>query len=1156
MALQSQNLVMIGLGIQGDSPPNSIQPPLVDGVHLRWSFKHKIGFPWYGFYLFRRLHRKTGKQQCLSHMTEHYPVGELPNKQFDSTYGAIISDRNLSLTDDFPPTGSVEFDLADRHYLRFLFNPNEPAHQVQVKIGFRNAAKITITCLLWDAPIIETVISGNAGDIETTTFDFDTITSLEIGSGPATLVDLCFVPVSQNANAGWQPVPDFKYPLCLPLTHPDYPCSDGLPVDLATAEAVALDRVRYDLPVSWSGDSFKELHEQMTKLVVDGPTSTPMADRFTSWPGIPNPPDPQVSSPRMPNQRPLDLVLLGAIQPAIAQMLGLYWVDQSGEVAKAYDYLIVADYSNRLDGSINGGMRWLRNTNFTDVDAYIVFNKKRASAAPLSKPNDLRAYALSGSNVRKQENTPQEGSNNTGLRWDRGVSGLGVILPGKPLMYHLWRATLGDAEPISPPPARDYDLITTKRALLVSEPQLNPGQTPQRPQDWPPFPLHTFDNWLAEGWYSYQVNGIDIFGRHTPNSNAAVWYQWQPMPDPKPWYYQMPPNDFAIHPFAIRLLDKMPPPPPTGIEAFALDPNDSTVLRDANFNTWFATLSLAEQESVIGLRVRWQWTKMHQRQAPDVREFRIYLHPGTNLPLQDHSVATNWQERIYVVAYDAHLPIMPDDAERQLRRYDVFLPASIDAFRDGLSLTPTLADPIVYAHIGVSAADDKTHTVDDFKWAAGRWGGADRFGNEGRIGAPAKIFQVRRVLPDPPVPPPPDSDRVFASPADYHSQSFYTYRWQPRVHLKTHIFRALDDALFKTDWTHRPREPLAPDQLKYFPTEVDEPNWTETKRRQVALELNSLNSFVDDDEGKAQAMIFYRGLSNDGLRVLAGLAGNERVFSQITIKPLDPDDSANANRLGPDNPTGFPIDSALRAYIDILDGRATNRYFYRAAYTDGAHNRSELSLSSSPVYLPNVIPPRTPVITKILGGDRQIILRWSSNRESDLSEYHVYRADTKEAARDLRLMTQVHIEIVPAIEPSLRPAEITWSDTPIPGLVNFYYRIIAVDSAKNVSEPSSFVTARSFDSSRPEPPTWETTQLGATPNSIILFWSTSITDFRCLVQRKHVGLIDWENISGWLPKGHYTFEDHDRDIDKEYNYRLRVLDNKGVMNRQHHEITV
>ena len=37
MAIQTQSLVLAGLGITGNTSPDGVQPALVDGVHLRWS---------------------------------------------------------------------------------------------------------------------------------------------------------------------------------------------------------------------------------------------------------------------------------------------------------------------------------------------------------------------------------------------------------------------------------------------------------------------------------------------------------------------------------------------------------------------------------------------------------------------------------------------------------------------------------------------------------------------------------------------------------------------------------------------------------------------------------------------------------------------------------------------------------------------------------------------------------------------------------------------------------------------------------------------------------------------------------------------------------------------------------------------------------------
>jgi hypothetical protein len=296
-------------------------------------------------------------------------------------------------------------------------------------------------------------------------------------------------------------------------------------------------------------------------------------------------------------------------------------------------------------------------------------------------------------------------------------------------------------------------------------------------------------------------------------------------------------------------------------------------------------------------------------------------------------------------------------------------------------------------------------------------------------------------------------------------------------------------------------------------------------------------------------------LSNDGLRILASLPNNETAFAQVTISALDPDDPGTANRVGPDNAPDFVVDPSLRIYVDTLDGRSTNRYFYKACYVDGAQNRSALSLSGPPIWLPKVTPPRAPVFTKALGGDRQIVLRWTSNREPDLVEYRIYRADQEQSARDLRTMTLVHTETVPVGDPMARLAEVAWIDSPVPGRVTLYYRLVAVDDAGNASDSSQLLVARAFDDSRPAPPTWSAPVPGS-GSTIQLRWTSPIADLRCLVQRHIAGATTWESASSWLPRGVYSYDDQNRLLGLQYVYRLRVMDTVGRTNNVHNELTV
>ncbi len=75
-------------------------------------------------------------------------------------------------------------------------------------------------------------------------------------------------------------------------------------------------------------------------------------------------------------------------------------------------------------------------------------------------------------------------------------------------------------------------------------------------------------------------------------------------------------GDGTVHPHALSLLDKLPPPAPTAVEAFALDRRDPLLVRDAVYEAWFASLAPEEQTSLLGLRVRWLWTSAQMRQAP------------------------------------------------------------------------------------------------------------------------------------------------------------------------------------------------------------------------------------------------------------------------------------------------------------------------------------------------------------------------------------------------------------------------------------------------------------------------------------------------------------------------------------------------------------
>ena len=107
-----------------------------------------------------------------------------------------------------------------------------------------------------------------------------------------------------------------------------------------------------------------------------------------------------------------------------------------------------------------------------------------------------------------------------------------------------------------------------------------------------------------------------------------------------------------------------------------------------------------------------------------------------------------------------------------------------------------------------------------------------------------------------------------------------------------------------------------------------------------------------------------------------------------------------------------------------------------------------------------------------------------------------------------------------------------------------------------LSHPSKHISVKVFDSSPPEPPTWNSPEPGDTPGAIVLLWESPISNLRCLVQCRLEHSITWENASGWLPRGQYTYVDNDRITGLRYVYRLRVMDAKGKTNDTYNELTV
>ena len=150
-----------------------------------------------------------------------------------------------------------------------------------------------------------------------------------------------------------------------------------------------------------------------------------------------------------------------------------------------------------------------------------------------------------------------------------------------------------------------------------------------------------------------------------------------------------------------------------------------------------------------------------------------------------------------------------------------------------------------------------------------------------------------------------------------------------------------------------------------------------------------------------------------------------------------------------------------------------------------------------------------------------------------------------------------------------------WTDT-VPGLVNHWYRISAVDTAGNESPACAAVVGRGYDETPPDPPQWErlawvgldadgvehswTGAASALTPAVALEW-TATEAVRAVVQRRIDPDAAWRAVSAWLgptgphPDGGWSYRHYDDGADPATApmYRLKVESPAGNLNTAYDE---
>lgn len=483
---------------------------------------------------------------------------------------------------------------------------------------------------------------------------------------------------------------------------------------------------------------------------------------------------------------------------------------------------------------------------------------------------------------------------------------------------------------------------------------------------------------------------------------------------------------------------------------------------------------------------------------------------------------------------------------QQMLHTEPLIQLSKEQYEIIISDPPLLADrtnKVVYAQIGISSVNSE--------------------GDEGSVSGPTSIIAVFRE------PPPPqrleDSPNTYASIPNYYGKSSYALRWRKpaETDVRYFVYRAMDETLFSTDKEIRGTVNAAGNPLR----SRDPANYAEFLSNFDIVYRSEIEDKVIKPSTIDYVALTKDPLKNILLKALASLSGNENAFSKLHENAIHPDDTKFANR-NTDVPapgaTEPVVDYNLILYVDeSIDGNADNSYFYRVRTVNEVGALGNFELSTPPIYLPKIIPPDTPRMIMAEGRDRQIVIRWSASLENNVAGYLLYRSEMKEKAQDIRKM--LLLKENPADTYSANAVtDPVFVDRQVEPRKKYYYRAIAVNTISGngrsiniFSNPSPIVTAQSFDMSAPEPPIWRPATDGVTPNSKVLKWDSTDANLRCLVERQEVSLHPtiesapaWSNISSWLSRGTYEFEDRRRAAGITYRYRLRVMDEEGRQNRE------
>lgn len=336
--MKDEFLKLIGFGTDGS---DGIEP----GVHLRWGFDHKLGFP----HCFKLYRRKSDLKNKYEFPIPDDVIPKTLKIPFDfqlrqnETFrfrlaSAVINEQEV----DTLQVGRSS--LEDGSTIRVIhirsgevtFRFSKPVSRIELRFLIEAASDFTIEVLSPDGGYSAYPIHGHSPGLQNLSFDAPEAAGIKLSG---TAIKLAWLAAWRCVDAkGWQWIND----LCgcgLPVNQEGTPyVNDVYPPLLGRDLATALCRLGYrrveGSPITAAG--FLELKAMLLTMTGEG-SEVPVG-----WTLFPN--DEGEAAGQTVEVSKYDFLLAESLQVFFARMLDLYCVDTDAEIDTPYDYKVTAEW--------------------------------------------------------------------------------------------------------------------------------------------------------------------------------------------------------------------------------------------------------------------------------------------------------------------------------------------------------------------------------------------------------------------------------------------------------------------------------------------------------------------------------------------------------------------------------------------------------------------------------------------------------------------------------------------------------------------------------------------------------------------------------------------------------------------------------------------